>query len=145
MLANPITAFGTLGLRLIDLGAQSARFWLAAKATGQELSFSGAVLLASIHFLIGVLSPGGALGLREGGVTGAASLLAGAGVGTGGFAVVALTVSAAELLCNTAGAGAALAYLRPWKRTNEAQEQPSGSATTLDHASGSRADQSDHR
>src|SRR5690606_11528936 len=75
MLAHPMALLGAAGLRLADVAAQAARFLLAAAAVGAVLPADDAILVASVYFLIGVFSPAGTLGVREGGAALAAGAL----------------------------------------------------------------------
>jgi hypothetical protein len=122
MLAHPGGLLGAAGLRLADVGAQAARFLLAAAAVGAALPADDAILVASVYFLIGVFSPAGTLGVREGG----AALAAGAlGVSSASaFATVALVVGAAEAITNLAAAGAAVAWLRPDRMLRARAREP---------------------
>lgn len=113
MLDHPTTLWAGALLRVGDIGVQAARFVLAAHAAGQTLSWEAAILAACVYFLIGVLSPGGTLGAREGGTAGLGHLLAIPGMNTEGFALVALVVGGAELIVNFVCASGAILYLRP--------------------------------
>ncbi|MFG0285618.1 MAG: lysylphosphatidylglycerol synthase domain-containing protein [Phycisphaerales bacterium JB039] len=121
MLAHPGATIASAALRLADVGAQAARFLLAAAAVGATLPADDAILVASVYFLIGVFSPAGTLGVREAGAAGAATLL---GVSSASaFATVALVVGAAEAITNLACAGAAVAWLRPDRMLRARQPQ----------------------
>lgn len=105
-----------IGMRVLDVGVQAARFWLAAHMVGTPLRPDEAVMIACTYFLIGVLSPTGALGAREAGTAGLAGLVgldALAGEGASKFVVVTLAVSASESIITLALSGLGLAYLRP--------------------------------
>jgi hypothetical protein len=110
MLASPATVGAAMLLRILDIGVQAIRFMVAAEVVGQHLTPDQAFLIASTYFLIGATSPAGSLGMREAGTTGLAGLLH---LGGTNFTVVALVVSAAELVVNLTGAAAAVAWLRP--------------------------------
>jgi hypothetical protein len=84
---------------------------VAARAVGEPLRPDQAVIIASAYYLVGVASPAGAVGGREGGATAVARLLP--GVAASGFAVVALGVSAAEMGVYACTLAAAFVYLRP--------------------------------
>lgn len=121
ILSSPGVVAGTVALRLTDAGVQAARFVLAASILGQALPVEQAVIVAVTFFLIGVVSPTGMLGFREGGATGLAAALA--FKDSEQFAAVALLVGAAEAIVNLTGAAAGLAWLRPdrlFKRTGGA-------------------------
>lgn len=108
ILAHAPTVSAGVGLRLLDLGLQAARFWVIAGALRQELEPGRALMAAVAYFLTGILSPGGMLGSREG-VT---AWLFGAD-GAQSLGAAALLVGAAELITNMSGAALGLAYLRP--------------------------------
>lgn len=109
------TALAVL-LRLSDVGVQTARFLVVAKMLHEPLTPGTALIAASCYFLIGILSPAGMLGAREGGT---AALLSIPGVtgGEGGawFAAATLLVGAAELVANSIAGLLSAAWLRPWK------------------------------
>lgn len=113
MLAHAPTLASAAGLRLADLMVQALRFVVAARAIGEVLPAHDAVLIAGVYFLIGVVSPSGAVGAREGGTTGLAKVLP--GVNYAAFAGVALAVSAAEVVVVVVCVVLALAWLRPWR------------------------------
>lgn len=75
MLAHVKASIIATLLRLIDLALQAARFAVAAQILGVDLRLEQAVLLATTHFAIGVLSPFGMLGSREAGTVGIAALI----------------------------------------------------------------------
>jgi len=83
-------------LRLTDVGVLAARFMIAASIVGYSMSPDRAVLFATVYFFLSVVSPTGTIGLREMGV---------AGLGWAqredqhALALIALVVSASELLC----------------------------------------------
>ncbi len=116
MLASPGWTAACVVLRLADIGVQSARFWVASRILGVEIAPDQCILIASTYFLIGILSPTGALGAREAGSTGLAAALGISALHAGGgatFAVVALTVSATEAVVSLALASLGLVWLRP--------------------------------
>lgn len=105
-----------IAMRVLDVGVQASRFWLAAHMVGTPLRPDEAVMIACTYFLIGVLSPTGALGAREAGTAGLAGLVgldALAGEGASKFVVVTLAVSASESIITLALSGLGIAYLRP--------------------------------
>lgn len=104
MLAHPSAVLLGALLRAIDIGAQSARFLVAARIVGAELSTSQAVAAAATYFIIGAVAPTGSLGFREAGVF---ALLR-----SEGFAVVILAVTAVEMVVQIACAVPAALYLR---------------------------------
>lgn len=113
MLSDGWGVWGSFGVRSVDIALVAARFWLAAQACGTPISLGTALLAASTYFLIGMVTPSGALGAREGGAT----LLAGSilhlpDVANESFAVVALVASASEMIVNLIAAGVSGIYLR---------------------------------
>jgi hypothetical protein len=112
MLAHPLTLAGAMACRGTDLIVQAARFALAAKVVGVELGWEGALLVATTYFVIGVMSPAGTLGTREGGATGMAALLHVPGLSAEGFVVVALVVSASEMIVQSTGGILGACWLR---------------------------------
>lgn len=118
MLADPRWTAACVCLRLVDIGVQSARFWLAGSILGVGVSPEQSIMIASSYFLIGILSPTGALGAREAGSTGLAAALGIAALhagqdGQATFAVVALTVSASEAVVALCLAALGVVWLRP--------------------------------
>lgn len=113
MLASPRAFTATLLWRVGDLVLQAARFMLAASVIGHSLPADRALLAALAFFLIGVFSPAGMLGTREGGTAWLLPLVAAHDEDTSWFAAAVLVVGASELLTNTAGAVLGLVYLRP--------------------------------
>lgn len=105
----------TIAFRLADLVVQSARFALAASIVGVPIDAQGAFVMAVTFFLIGVLSPAGALGTREAGTAALLGLQAAQDTagGANAFVVVALAVSASESIATLAAAGVGIAILRP--------------------------------
>lgn len=107
-------SFGAaVAARLLFFATMWARFALAARVVGVEIGPESAVIAGSIFFLIGVASPGGMLGVREGGTTWLAGSLALSGVSAESFAVVALVVGAAESVVNVFAGGLGVVWLRP--------------------------------
>ncbi|MCC6971817.1 MAG: hypothetical protein IT434_16515 [Phycisphaerales bacterium] len=154
MLASPHAFSATLAWRVIDLSLQAARFMLAASVIGHSLSADRALLAALAFFLIGVFSPAGMLGTREGGTAWLLPLVASSGEDTSWFAAAVLIVGASELITNTACAALGLIYLRP-DRLLRSQRSPHASplpenqpsSTPLPSPDEARPgpDQSDHR
>jgi len=121
MLADPKAVTAAFALRTLDIACVAARFWLAAHACGTPITPGTALIAACTYFLIGVVTPAGALGAREGGTT----LLAGTvlqlpDVANESFAVVALVASASEMVVNLASAALSAAWLRfaPTRRSD---------------------------
>ena len=101
-------------LRLADAGVHAVRFWIAAQVLGVPLGLDGAVMLGFTFFLIGVLSPFGSLGAREGGTLAIAELI-GLGVmsdGSNPVPALILFVSGTESVVALAAAGFGAAWLR---------------------------------
>lgn len=117
MLASPWSVAGAVLLRFADLGIHAARFLVAAAILGVALPTAEAVPIAITYFLVGVVSPSGLAGLREGAATGLAGVLvskAGATKETmQAFAAVSLLVTAVEAAAFLAGGAIGLAWLRP--------------------------------
>jgi hypothetical protein len=123
MTADPRSVVGGGAMRTLDLGVYAVRFWIAAEVLGTPVSPATAVTLAAVFFLIGVASPFGVIGTREGGTT---ALLGGAvALNTEQVAAISLLVGATEavaaLACGTIG----VAWLRPMsllKRREDAEQ-----------------------
>ncbi|MBX3359100.1 MAG: flippase-like domain-containing protein [Phycisphaeraceae bacterium] len=107
MLASPGAAAPAVGLRLLDIAVQTARFLVVAGVVGSDVSLDTAVLGASAYFVIGAVAPTGALGVREAGATGVFAALH-----SEGFAAVVLAVSAADTAVVLVAAAASAAWLR---------------------------------
>jgi hypothetical protein len=115
MLASrPVVGVGLL-VRFIDLFAQAARFMLAGHILGTPVQMDTAVMAACTYYMIGLTSPSGSLGAREGATTGLASLLAVPGMEGGQFAPIALTVSVTEFIVFLSSGLAGVLWIRPWK------------------------------
>lgn len=111
MLASPRWVGLSAGLRAADVAVQAARFAIAARIIGSPISADEALLFSLAYFVIGVVSPSGMLGVREGGTTLLAKLMA--VTASEGYAVIALLVTVSEAVVNLAGAACAIAWLRP--------------------------------
>ncbi len=122
MLAHPWASFWATVMRLADIAAQTARFVIAADILGIDMGWETALLIATTYFMIGMVSPFGMIGTREGGTLGLGSLLgvglvSGDGAGGGGsggdpLALIILFVSATESLAFFAGGGFGVVWLR---------------------------------
>lgn len=112
MTSVPTSVVGGVCMRVIDTVLIALRFSLAAKMAGVETSPETIVLASSLYFLIGAITPAGALGARDGGTFGILKFLPAAGVITSEFAVVILTVTAAEFAVNLCAAAVSALYLR---------------------------------
>lgn len=114
MTGDPGGVLGAAWLRLGDAGVQAVRFWIAAQVLGVPLELDGAVLLGFTFFLIGVVSPFGMLGAREGGTLAIAELI-GLGAledGSNPIPALILFVSGTESIVALAGAGFGAVWLR---------------------------------
>ncbi|MFO0836050.1 MAG: hypothetical protein U0638_13850 [Phycisphaerales bacterium] len=154
MLASPPAFSATLMWRALDLSLQAARFMLAASVIGHSLSTDRALLAALAFFLIGVFSPAGMLGTREGGTAWLLPLVASSGEDTSWFAAAVLIVGASELITNTACAALGLIYLRPDRLLRAPgashappppENQPSSTPLPSPDEARPGADQPDHR
>ena len=114
-------------LRVVDVLLFAGRFVAAAWILGLPIGWSDAVLLGSGYFLLGALSPFGALGPREIGTVGIAALV---GVGAaeqgdgsaGPIATAVVFITAVEAVVNTACAGFGVAWLRADRMIRRAGE-----------------------
>jgi hypothetical protein len=151
MLSAPaVVAAGSL-LRLLDLSIHAGRFLVAAKILGVPLSPAQALPVALTYFIIGVLSPSGLAGLREGGATVLfGSLFAAAGMASQEarehFAAVALLVTAVEAVAFLIGGAIGLAWLRPdrlirLRATVRGEELHHGDAESTEPARAAAADE----
>jgi len=115
MLAHPWASFWATVMRLSDIAAQTARFVIAAQILGIDMGWETATLIATSYFMIGLISPFGMIGTREGGTLGLQALLgielASAGEGDP-MALIILFVSATESIAFFAGAGFGVVWLR---------------------------------
>ncbi len=117
MVACPSSSVVAGVLRMVDVLAFAGRFLVAAAVLGLPISGSDALLLGSVYFMIGVLSPFGMLGTREAGTIGAAALfgVSSAAIGDGGggpIAAAVVFVTAVEAVVNLGCAGFGVAWLR---------------------------------
>jgi len=116
-------------LRVFDVFLFAGRFVGAAWILALPISWSDAILLGSSYFLIGALSPFGALGARELGVVGIASLVGAAsaepaGGGASPIATAVVFITAVEAVVNIACAGFGVAWLRADRMIRRAGEGP---------------------
>lgn len=65
---EPAAAASCAGVKLADVAVHAMRFGVGAAVLGESLPPDRAILFALLYFLLGVLSPTGTFGLREGGV-----------------------------------------------------------------------------
>jgi len=117
MLASPAAVGGSVLLRLADMSVHTLRFVVAASILGTALPLEQALPISMVYFLVGVVSPSGQAGLREGAATGLAGVLlakTGATKETAAaFAPVALLVSATEAVVFLSTGLLGLLWLRP--------------------------------
>jgi hypothetical protein len=117
MIASPGPVAAAIVLRLMDAAVHAGRFLVGAEILGVNLPVSQALPISLTFFVIGVISPAGLAGLREGAATGLAGvLLAKAGATESSYsaiAAVALLVTATEAIAFLASAAAGFAWLRP--------------------------------
>ncbi|MBX3390836.1 MAG: flippase-like domain-containing protein [Phycisphaeraceae bacterium] len=98
ILASPGRVLALVAVRLVDMASQAGRFYIAGQIVGTPIPFESCVLLASMHFVVGVMSPAGTVGTREAAVVGAAAML---GLeNPPAMAGVALLVLASEAVVN---------------------------------------------
>lgn len=103
ILASPRRVLLLVVLRLIDMASQALRFYLAGMIVGTPIALDTCVLLASMHFVVGVISPAGTVGTREAAIVGTATML---GLeNPQAMAGVALLVLASEAVVNSILAG----------------------------------------
>lgn len=134
MLSSPGAVAGGLLNRMVDTGVQSARFLVAARILGIELAPQQAMLVSMLYFIVGVFSPSGLAGLREGAVgVWAGSLLSMAGMtGEGAdanFNNLGLLVSATEFVSYLIGGALGMLWLRP-DRLFRGAKKPQGHGDT---------------
>lgn len=111
MTADPRSVLGGGVLRVIDLSVYAARFWIAAEVLGTPISVGDSVMMAVVYFLIGVASPFGVIGTREGGTT---ALLTGLMVlETEQLLGITLLVGATEAIASLVCGALGIAWLRP--------------------------------
>lgn len=114
-----------LVLRLTDIAILAGRFTAAAAIVGVILPADQAILVATTYFLLSVLAPAGTLGFREAGV---AAIGLAQGLDEGALALVALTVSMAEICSAGALALPSAIALRVDRLLAHRQKAASGSA-----------------
>ena len=111
MLASFRQALAAIGLRVVDLAAMAARFYVASRIVGSPMPAGESLVGSVAYFFIGVFSPVGALGAREGGTAGLVSWLGEFDFET--LALIAVVVTGAELIVTAIFAAAGIAWLRP--------------------------------
>lgn len=115
MLADARCLAAVFALRILDLGLQAWRYHAAFDALGQPIAAEKSVLIAAGYMMIGVVSPFGMAGTREGGITWLITRFGLEGVTASGVAVVVLLVGAFAAVSAITLAAAGLAWLRPDK------------------------------
>lgn len=118
MLAHPLAVGAATLMRLADIGVQAGRFVVAAGVLGVAMDWPDALVFAGTYFIIGMVSPFGMVGTREGGTVGVYAAL-GMSLAVGGDAgggdplkLIVLFVSATEAIVYLAGGGLGAAWLR---------------------------------
>ena len=128
MLASPFAVGGSVLLRIADMSVHTTRFVVAATILGKALPLEQALPISVVYFLVGVVSPSGQAGLREGAATGLAGVLlakTGATQETAAtFAPVALLVSATEAIVFLAAGVLGLLWLRPDRLLRASHREP---------------------
>lgn len=112
MLSHPRSFAACVGVRVIDLAAQSARVFVAAMIVGKTMPWDQAVLAGSLYFFIGAVAIAGQLGAREG-LTALLLVQLMPGVDLSEFAVIVLVVSASEMLVLLAASMVGMVIIRP--------------------------------
>ena len=111
MLADFKNTLAAVGLRVLYIASMAARLFVAARIVGNPLPADQSLFGSVAYFVIGVVSPVGALGAREGGT---AKILEWFGeIDFEQLAVIMLVVTGSEILANTALAAIGIAWLRP--------------------------------
>jgi len=99
ILASPGRVLLLQLVRLVDMGCQALRFYLAGLIVGTPIAPDTCLLLASMHFVVGVMSPAGTVGTREAAIVATATML---GLeNPHAMAGVALLVLASEAVTNS--------------------------------------------
>jgi len=129
-------------LRLADLASMAARFWIAAHILGIGFTPADAVFASAVYFVTGILSPSGNLGAREGAVTGVGFLPVVTSA-SGDLALVALTVTAAEILGALLAAAAGFLYVRPDRLLAALPESPADQRSGDTSSSTARVERSE--
>jgi hypothetical protein len=120
MLRDPLSLWGAIGLRLIDIAAFSGRMACATAILGLSLS-PGDVVLLAVMVIVVTMNPLGRFGFREWAVAWfatrfAAGRMTGAEI-EGTFAQLALVESAGEAIVSIPlGALCLIWYWRQWRR-----------------------------
>jgi hypothetical protein len=111
MLADFKNTLAAVGLRVLYIASMAARLFVASRIVGNPLPTDQSLFGSVAYFFIGIVSPVGALGAREGGT---AKFLEWFGeIDFEQLAVIMLVVTGSEILANTALAAIGIAWLRP--------------------------------
>jgi hypothetical protein len=111
MLGEPRAMAACIALRLVDQAVHTGRFLVAARILGFELPADKAVIAGCSYFLIGVVAPSGAIGVREALTGGMLGRLM-SGIDPDRFMVAVLMVSAAEAMVLTPAGVMGMAWTR---------------------------------
>lgn len=87
------TGLGHALFRVIDVGLLTVRVALIASVAGFAVGISGAILVGTTFFVMGIVAPSGQLGAREGGTMGVAAL---AGLDFSQIALITTLLTATE-------------------------------------------------
>jgi hypothetical protein len=109
VLARPDVVAANMVLRFLDITFMTARVVVAGTILGKTIAPGEAFIVASTGFLIGIVSPGGQVGPREGAIVIAARYFKLAQPDA--FAVVALLIAATEAIAFGAAAIAGALWL----------------------------------
>jgi len=113
MLADFKNTLAAVGLRVAYIASMAARFFIAGKIVGSPMPADQSLIGSIAYFFIGIVSPVGALGAREGGT---AKILEWFGqFDMSQLLLITVVVTGSELLANTALAAVGIAWLRPDK------------------------------
>lgn len=111
MLASFRQSLAAIGLRVLDVATMAGRFYVASRIVGAPMPAGESLVGSVVYLVIGVFSPVGSLGAREGGTAGLMSWLGSFDLET--LALIAVVVTGAELIVTIFGAAAGIAWLRP--------------------------------
>ncbi len=143
MLASFRQSLAAIGLRLVDIASMAGRFYIASRIIGSPLPAGESLVGSVVYLFIGVFSPIGALGAREGGTAGFMSWLGAFDLET--LALIAIVVTGAELIVTAFGAAAGIAWLRPDRLIRGASGATRGDDLSSDDADRAGQSQPDDR
>ncbi|MEM9083448.1 MAG: hypothetical protein AAGB34_07625 [Planctomycetota bacterium] len=123
------TSLGHAMLRVIDVGLLTVRVALVASVAGFTLGISGAILVGTTFFVMGIIAPSGQLGAREGGTMGVAAL---AGLEINQIALITTLLTATETMTSLVISAPSAWHLRLHRLIGKRTESkaPSQSAGT---------------